>query len=91
MPRELFRLKIASKRQITVPQRLLNLLDLAEGDEIQITTESGRVVSTQPCKSVPTALLPDDVMSKIREREKLLIEGRGVDLDEVLNKICEPV
>ncbi len=40
--KELFRfLKIASKRQVTVPQRLLNLLHLVEGDEIHIETEEG--------------------------------------------------
>jgi bifunctional DNA-binding transcriptional regulator/antitoxin component of YhaV-PrlF toxin-antitoxin module len=84
-------LKIASKRQLTVPQRLLSVLALAEGDEIQITVEDGRIVSAQPCKSVPTALLPDDLMSKIKAREKLLAEGKGIDVDEALSKISTPV
>lgn len=84
---ELFRLKIAAKRQLTLPQQLLSALDLAEGDEIRIRVEGGRIVAVQPCKSVPTSLLPDELLSKLRAREKLLTEGKGIGLDEALEKI----
>jgi len=84
---ELFRLKIGSKRQVTVPQRLLSLLNLVEGDEIQVTVENGQIESTQAYKSVPTALLSEEIISKIKAREKLLVEGKGIDLENALEKI----
>ena len=84
---ELFRLKIAAKRQITVPQRLLKALNLSEGDEIQVTVENGQIVSTQPCKSVPTTLIPDEMMAKVKTREKLLLEGKGIDIEEALENL----
>ena len=84
---ELFRLKIAAKRQLTLPQRLLSVLNLAEGDEIQVRVEDGQIVSAQPCKPVPTAFLPNDLLSKLKTREKLLTEGKGIHLDDALEKI----
>ena len=84
--RELFRLKIASKRQMTAPQRLLNALNLAEGDEIQIEVADGQVVDVHPCKAVPTALLPQALLSKIKEREERLMQGEGLTTEEVLQK-----
>jgi bifunctional DNA-binding transcriptional regulator/antitoxin component of YhaV-PrlF toxin-antitoxin module len=89
--KELFRLKIGSKRQMTAPQRLLSNLNLGEGDEIQFTVEDGQIVSAQPYKSVSTALLPDVLMAKIKAREKLLTEGKGVDLEDELEKMSSRV
>jgi antitoxin component of MazEF toxin-antitoxin module len=83
---ELFRLKIASKRQMTAPQRLLDALGLSEGDEIQIEIAGGRVVDVHPCKAVPTALLTTDLLSKIKEREERLTQSHGLTVDEALQE-----
>lgn len=76
--KELFRLKIASKRQATVPQRLLNLLHLSEGDEIQIVVEDGQIRSVQPCKVVPTTLFSPEVLAQLTAREA---EGGGTPIE----------
>jgi bifunctional DNA-binding transcriptional regulator/antitoxin component of YhaV-PrlF toxin-antitoxin module len=87
---ELFRMKIASKRQLTVPQRLLDVLDLAEGDEIQIEVSDGQIVGTHACKTVPTALLGKELLSKIRKREERLVEGKGLSVEEAISRAESP-
>jgi len=79
--KELFRLKIASKRQATVPQRLLNVLHLAEGDEIRIEVEDGQIKSAQPCKVLPTNLFSADVLTQLMAREAAIEEGGGTPID----------
>jgi bifunctional DNA-binding transcriptional regulator/antitoxin component of YhaV-PrlF toxin-antitoxin module len=83
---ELFRLKIASKRQITAPQRLLDALNLSEGDEIQIEVSDGQVREVHPCKAVPIALLPETLLSKIKRREDRLMQGGGLSVEEALQE-----
>jgi antitoxin component of MazEF toxin-antitoxin module len=83
---ELFRLKIASKRQMTAPQRLLDALQLGEGDEIQIEVADGHIVDVHPAKAVPTALLTEALLSKLKEREERLIQGEGLTVAEILRK-----
>jgi len=70
--RELFRIKIASKRQATVPQRLLEILGITEGDEIQIEVSDGQVRGVHACKAVPTALLSEELLAKLERREAQL-------------------
>jgi antitoxin component of MazEF toxin-antitoxin module len=84
---ELFRLKIASKRQMTAPQRLLDALSLSEGDEIQIEVADGNVIGVHACKTVPTALLSEDLLSKIKTRENRLVQGRGLTVRQALQKV----
>jgi antitoxin component of MazEF toxin-antitoxin module len=79
--RELFRLKIASKRQATVPQKLLNLLHLSEGDEIRIETENGQITKAEPCKVVPTSLFSADILTELVAREAVFEEGGGTSID----------
>lgn len=83
---ELFRMKIASKRQLTAPQRLLDILGLNEGDEIQIEIAEGQIVDIHPCKAVPTRLLTGELLSKIKQREERLIQGYGLSGEEALQK-----
>ncbi len=86
---ELFRMKIAGKRQLTLPQRLLDVLGLAEGDEIQIEVSDGQIVGTHACKTIPTALLGKGLLSKIRKREERLIQGKGLSVEEAIAKADE--
>jgi len=62
-------LKIASKRQVTIPQRLMNVLNLAEGDEIRVTVEKGAIVSWQAFKMVPASLFTPEVLNQLSQRE----------------------
>jgi bifunctional DNA-binding transcriptional regulator/antitoxin component of YhaV-PrlF toxin-antitoxin module len=77
---EVFRLKIVSKRQVTLPVRLLDNLHLREGDEIEIGT-LGEVVSfVRPLKLIPTSLFSAEVLKQLDEREA------AMDREEVLSK-----
>jgi antitoxin component of MazEF toxin-antitoxin module len=81
---ELFRLKIGSKRQMTAPQRLLDVLHLNEGDEIQIEIAEGQIVDVHPCKAVPTRLLNGELLSKIEQREERMMQGHSLTGEEAL-------
>lgn len=83
---ELFRMKIAAKRQMTAPQRLLDALSLSEGDEIQIEVADGRIVGTHGCKAVPTTLLSKGLLSKIKKREGQLVQGKGLTPEQALSE-----
>lgn len=74
MKNELFRMKIASKRQVTVPQRLLDVLGVSEGDEIQIETHGPDHISVHGCKSVRTTMLPEELRKKLLERADMALE-----------------
>ncbi len=84
---ELFRLRIAAKRQMTAPQRLMEALALSEGDEIQMEVANGQVVAVHACKSVPTALLSEDLLSEIKKQEQRLAQGEGLSVGEALREI----
>lgn len=74
--KELFRLRIAAKRQITVPQRLMNALGLAEGDEIQIEVRGNQIGDARACKVVPTHLFSSDIVAALEKREQEMQSGR---------------
>ncbi len=82
--RELFRLRIAAKRQMTAPQRLMEALSLSEGDEIQLEVADGQIVAVHPCKAVRTALLSSDLLSEIRRQEHRLAQGKGLSVERAL-------
>ena len=84
---ELFRLRIAAKRQMTAPQRLLDALSLSEGDEIQVEVSDGRIVGVHPCKAVPTSMLSADLLAEIRQQEQRLAEGKGLTLPQAMREI----
>ena len=79
--RELFRLKVASKRQVTIPQRLLNVLQLGEGDEIRLEVENGQIVLAEPCKVIPTRLFTPEVLTQLSKRQAEMDQGDTVALD----------
>ncbi len=81
MPKELFRLRIASKRQITVPQRLMNVLGLSEGDELQIEVKGNQINEVRPCKVVPTHLFSSEIVAALQAREREIRSGKGKHLE----------
>ena len=80
MTKELFRLRIASKRQVTVPQRLKNLLGLSEGDELQIEL-TGNQIEIRACKVVPTHLFSPEIVAALEAREREIQSGKGRHLE----------
>ena len=88
-----FSLRIASKRQVTVPMRLLELLHIDEGDVLEITAKEGIVVSGRGLKLVPASLLTEEMLEDLRRREKSLDSGNGIDvnnIDQLSAKIFNP-
>lgn len=76
---ELFRMKIAANRQVTVPARLLDILGVTEGDEIRIEIRGSDALSVEGRKSVP-ARLPEELRAKLRQRTDAVIAGHGLPL-----------
>lgn len=56
---DLFRTKIVSKRQMTIPQRMMDLLGLKQGDEIHFKVVKGKIVGVQPVHVAEGELEPD--------------------------------
>jgi antitoxin component of MazEF toxin-antitoxin module len=56
---DLFRTKIVSKRQMTVPQRMMDILGLKQGDEIHFKVAKGKIVGVQPVHVAEGELEPD--------------------------------
>jgi CspA family cold shock protein len=64
---ETFTMVIGAKRQVTLPARLLELLSLHEGSQIQIIVD-GDNVSFVPLISVPRHLLPSSLLEEMAAR-----------------------
>jgi|HubBroStandDraft_5_1064220.scaffolds.fasta_scaffold106992_2 bifunctional DNA-binding transcriptional regulator/antitoxin component of YhaV-PrlF toxin-antitoxin module len=66
---ELYRMRIADRRQVTLPQRLLDRLGIAVGDEIavEMSENAQRVIGY---KGIETSLLTPEIQRMLAEREK---------------------
>lgn len=85
--RELFRLRIAAKRQVTVPQRLMNLLGLDEGDELRVTFDDNEITKVVPFTSVPAHFVTDERAAAIEESRKEIREGKTGDVDALAKRL----
>lgn len=81
--KELFRLRIAAKRQMTVPQRLMNIFDLEAGDELQLTVENKVITTVVPYKCVPAHLVTPEVSAAIEESRREFREHKTGDVDDL--------
>lgn len=66
--KEFFRLRLAANRQITVPQRLLNLLGMGEGDELLVTTDHNCIQEAFPIKGMPAQLKKPEIEAILEKR-----------------------
>jgi len=73
---DFFRLKVVSKRQVTLPQLLLEKLHLEEGDELEVEVADGTIVAVRPLKLVPTDFFSDRLLQKLEERSRSMEAGR---------------
>jgi len=78
---ETFRLKIGAKRQATLPQRMLNLLHLAEGDELQVDVANNQIQTVRALKAVPTDLFTPEVLERLNQREAEINAGKAAKVD----------
>ena len=72
---EIFRLKIVSKRQVTLPQLMLEALHLREGDELEVQVEDGEVVAVRPLKLVPATFFTKRMLKVLENRSKSMEAG----------------
>jgi antitoxin component of MazEF toxin-antitoxin module len=72
-----YRSKIVAKRQMTLPQNMLDQLGLEIGDELEFIVENGRIGEVRPFR--PTLLNPftPEVERILAERESEIAAGRG--------------
>jgi len=90
---EKFALRIASKRQVTIPLRLLEILHIDEGDVLELTAKDGVVISGRGLKLVPASLFTEEMLEDLRKREKSLDSGDGIDvnnMDQLATKLLSP-
>ena len=73
--RDFYRLKIVTKRQITLPQLMLEKLHLREGDELEVEVEDGNILAVRPLKLVPADFFTDTMLRQLQERSKSMDAG----------------
>jgi bifunctional DNA-binding transcriptional regulator/antitoxin component of YhaV-PrlF toxin-antitoxin module len=62
-----FELAIGLKRQVTMPQQLMNLLSLEQGQKVLVQVEGGRAI-LRPMVSVVREELPEALRKKFESR-----------------------
>jgi AbrB family looped-hinge helix DNA binding protein len=86
---EIFRLKVAARRQVTLPAKVLRLLNLAEGDVLEITITGSSFVG-RGLKLVPADLFTPDRIEELQRREHQMAAGDGIEAkskEELLSKL----
>jgi bifunctional DNA-binding transcriptional regulator/antitoxin component of YhaV-PrlF toxin-antitoxin module len=81
---EQFKLQIGAKRQVTLPVRLLELLALEEGSEIQIYVDKEHATLV-PMVSVPRHLVSRALLQEMESRRGL--RSSDLTLDEFATQI----
>ena len=65
---DFFRLKIGAKRQVTLPQLLLERLLLSEGDELEFQVSGGKIEAVRTLKLVPLDYFDEATLSDLKAR-----------------------
>ncbi len=74
-----FRIRVAARRQVTLPEELLELLRIDEGDTLEIRVDKNVISGGCGLKLIPTSLFDDELMVRLREREKEIARGSGIE------------
>lgn len=72
---EKFALRVASKRQVTLPARFLELLHLSEGDVLELAVNGTRVTG-RGLKLVPSSFFSKETLELLKKQE------HSMDLEE---------
>jgi bifunctional DNA-binding transcriptional regulator/antitoxin component of YhaV-PrlF toxin-antitoxin module len=76
---QVFRLKVAARRQVTLPQELLDVLNLSEGDVLEITVRGDSVVG-RGLKLIPSRLFTPEILEQLKRRETEISEGGALEV-----------
>jgi antitoxin component of MazEF toxin-antitoxin module len=89
---ELFRLKIVSKRQVTVPQRLMDLIGLTQGDEIHVRVKDGKIIEALPVKVNAAMEMSAAAEARIQEVEAEMSAGnvQQTSVEELVGPALRP-
>jgi len=80
-------LKIAGKRQVTLPKEIVQDLNLRKGDELQIIVHNPSHIEMVPYTRVRKDLITPEVEQILAEQRKKIERGeRMIPLEEVLKK-----
>ena len=79
---ELFRMRIVSKRQVTLPQRLLDVLGLGINDELQIEFNSQENVRLIPVTKVRSDLFTPKITALLKQRERELNLKSAIEIKD---------
>ena len=71
-----YSLRIAGKRQVTIPEKMLKELHLDVGDTIRVEVVGSTITKCEPCKEVPTRLFNPDVLRELDRREREMDAGK---------------
>jgi bifunctional DNA-binding transcriptional regulator/antitoxin component of YhaV-PrlF toxin-antitoxin module len=79
---ERFLLRVASKRQVTLPARLLALLRLSEGDVLELSVD-GSEITGRALKLVPSSFFSEKMLAALDNREMSLDNEEGIDINSM--------
>ena len=82
-----YTLKIAGKRQVTLPKEIVRDLNLAKGDELQIVVHDPSHIQMIPFTRVRKDLITPEIEQILGEQRKKIEQGeRMIPLEEVMKK-----
>ncbi len=87
---ETFRVRVAARRQITLPPRALELLHLEEGDVLEISIDNSEICGGKGLKLVPANLFDEDLIRRLQEREREMDRGVSIkakNAKELIEKV----
>ncbi len=85
-----YTLKIAGKRQVTLPKEIVRDLNLAKGDELQIVVHNPSHIQLIPFTRVRKDLITPEVEKILNQRRKEIANGgRTVSLEQALKKAAQ--
>ncbi len=90
---EQFKLRIAHRRQITVPIKLLEILNLQEGDLLEINVVNGHSFTGRGLKLVPANLFTPEIVEKLRQRESEMSSTESFEatsVEELVSRVRRP-
>lgn len=81
-----YTLKIAGKRQVTLPKEIVTALKLEKGDEFQIIVHNPSDIRLVPYTRVRKDLITPEIEQILQQRRKEVDKGAVVSLESVLKK-----
>jgi len=87
---ETFRIRVAARRQVTLPTRVLEILNVGEGDVLEISVDKNVICGGRGLKLMPASLFDDDLMQLLEKREREIAAGKSIkakDTQELTAKV----